>query len=121
MQSRFVKKLGGDSLESYRGLLGGFCEISKWIEEDSIRRIADTCYKCDLPSFNEATVHSFVFLFSENEPARKSEKRLRRKYPDARYVIMEGYGHGGFQGQEPEKYAEFIKETMTENPEEKTA
>ncbi|MCR5622477.1 MAG: hypothetical protein K6G18_11575 [Treponema sp.] len=48
-------------------------------------------------------------MFSEKEPARKSEKRLRRKYPDAEFLIMSGYGHAGFQALELEKYAEYIR------------
>ena len=59
-------------------MMGGFCEVGRWIEKDSVRRIADTCYRCDLPDFAQETVRRFVFLFSENEPARKSEKRLKR-------------------------------------------
>ena len=70
MNDPFVKKLGGDSLEAYRGLMGGFCEVSQWIEKDSVRRISDTCYKCDLPDFPDDTVRRFVFLYSEKEPAR---------------------------------------------------
>lgn len=109
MQSRFVKKLGGESLDSYRDLLAGFCQTAQWIDKDSVRRIADTCYKCDLPDLPEDVVRKSVFLFSENEPARKSEKRLRKKYPRAKYVIAEGYGHGGYQTAVPDKYAEFVK------------
>ena len=59
MNDSFVKKLGGNSLESYRGLMGGFCEVGQWIESDSVRRIADTCYKCDLPTFPKE-IESFL-------------------------------------------------------------
>ena len=112
MQDPFVKKVGGGSLESYRGLMGGFCEVGQWIDKASVRRISDTCYKCDLPDFGSEIVRKFIFLFSENEPARKSEKRLRRKYPEAEFVIMSGYGHAGFQALEPEKYAEYIRNVI---------
>ena len=112
MNDPFVKKLGGDSLESYRGLMDGFCEVSQWISRESVRRIADTCYKCDLPDFDEDTVRRFIFLYSEKEPARQAEKRLKKKYPSARYIVMEGYGHGGFQGEQPQQYSEFIRDLL---------
>ena len=111
-KSAVVKKLGGDSLESYRGLMGGFCEVSQWISDESVRRIADTCYKCDLPDFDEDTVRRFIFLYSEKEPARQADKRLKKKYPSAGYIVMEGYGHGGFQGEQPQQYSEFIRELL---------
>ena len=113
MKDPFVKRLGGDSLDSYRDMMGGFCEVGQWIEKDSVRRIADTCYKCDLPDLAPETVRRFVFLFSENEPARRSEKRLKKKYPEAVYQIEKGYGHGGFQADDPEKYAAMMAELIS--------
>ena len=112
MNDPFVRKLGGDSLESYRGLMGGFCEVSQWIDRDSVRRISDTCYKCDLPDFAEDIVKRFVFLYSEKEPARQAERRLKNKYPSARFIVKQGYGHGGFQGEQPQLYSELIRELM---------
>ena len=109
MNDPFVKKLGGDSLEAYRGLMGGFCEVSRWIDRDSVRRISDTCYKCDLPDLPDDTVRRFVFLYSEKEPARQAERRLKKKFPSARFIVMKGYGHGGFQGEQPQLYSEFIR------------
>lgn len=113
MNDPFVKKLGGDSLEAYRGLMGGFCEVSQWIEKDSVRRISDTCYKCDLPDFPDDTVRRFVFLYSEKEPARMAEKRLKKKYPTATFIVKHGYGHGGFQGEQPQLYSEFVRELIS--------
>lgn len=112
MKDPFVKKLGGDSLDSYRGMLGGFCEIGQWIDSASVRRIADTCYRCVLPDIPDETARRFVFLYSENEPARKSEKRLKKKYPQAAFLVAKGYGHGGFQGEQPEKYAGLMRDII---------
>ena len=112
LKDPFIKKLGGESLDSYRDIMGGFCEVGRWIEKDSVRRIADTCYRCDLPDFAQETVRRFVFLFSENEPARKSEKRLKKKYPKAEFRVAKGYGHGGLQAEDPEKYAAVMAELI---------
>lgn len=105
----FVKKLGGDSLDSYRGMLNGFCEIGQWIDKKSVRRISDTCYKCDLPDLDAGKVRKSVFFFSEKEPARKSEKRLKKKYPEAVFDVGIGYGHCGFQITDPDTYAGYIR------------
>ena len=113
MEDPFIRRLGGDSLDSYRDMMGGFCEVGQGIEKDSVRRIADTCYRCDLPDFDPETLRRFVFLFSENEPARKSEKRLKKKYPEAVFKIAKGYGHGGFQTEDPEKYAAMMAELIS--------
>lgn len=110
----FVKKLGGDSLESYHGMLAGFATIGQWIDKKSVRAISDTCYKCDLPDLSDEVIRKTTFLFSEKEPARQSEKRLKRRYPKADYYIAKGYGHGGFQIQDPDKYAEYIRKMIKE-------
>ena len=108
----FIKKLGGDSLDSYKGLLKGFALIGQWIDSKSVKNISDTCYKCELPDLKEDILLKTTFLFSENEPARMSEKRLKKKYPNAHYYIAKGYGHGGFQIQNPEGYVEYIKKLI---------
>ena len=41
-----------------------------------------------------------------------SEKRLEKKYPDAKYLIAVGYGHGGLQGEEPERYGRIMKDIV---------
>ena len=115
MRDPFVKKLGGKSLDAYRGLFGGFCEVSRWIEKDSVRRIVDTCYKCDLPGFDKETQRRFIFLFSEKEPARRSETRLKKQYPEASFLVARGYGHGGFQAADPEKYARLLRDITEGN------
>lgn len=115
LQNKFIRRLGENSLDSYRGLMDGFWQVCQWIDKDSIRRIADTCYKCDLPEMDEDTTRKFVFLYSENEPARKAEKRLKKKYSSAKFVVVKGYGHGGLQGQEPEKYARYMKKLERES------
>lgn len=109
MNHKFAKKLKESSPDFYCGMLDSFTEIFQWIDRDSVRRIADTCYKCDLPAFDEEQIRRFTFLYSKNEPARKAEIRLRRKYPNAEYLIMKSRGHGGFQAERPEEYAELMR------------
>jgi pimeloyl-ACP methyl ester carboxylesterase len=112
LKDPFVKKLGGESLESYRGMMNGFCEVGQWIDWKSVRRISDTCYKCDLPDLDAGKVRKSVFFFSENEPARKSEKRLKKKYPEAVFDVGIGYGHCGFQITDPDAYAGYIRKMI---------
>ena len=55
---------------------------------------------------------SMVFFFSDEEPARKSRKRLIKAYPDAEYRDIHGYAHCGFQTAEPEQYAKILKQAI---------
>lgn len=109
LNSRFVVKLGGKALDSYPFVLDDMIEIARWIDKDSIRRIADTCYLCDLPSFPEDTIRRFTFLYAKTETARRAEKRLRPAYPSAEYLTIPDTGHGGFQLTKPEEYADLLR------------
>lgn len=112
LRNPLVRKLGGSNLDDYRGLLSSFAEIGRWISKDSIRRIADTCYRCILPELSEEMLARTTFLFSEKEPARKSEKRLKRKYPNARFYVAKGFGHCGFQISDPTGYVRYIRQLI---------
>lgn len=59
-------------------------------------------------AFDEDEIRKFTFLYSEKEPARKAERRLRKNYPEAEYLVMKGYGHCGFQMERPEEYAQLM-------------
>ena len=113
MENSFIKALIGKNASAYEGVLTDFCEVGRHATKKSVKNIVETCYACKLPKFDEATQRRFIFLFSADEPARKSEKRLRKQYPAAEYRIVEGYGHGGLQISEPQKYADCLKDILT--------
>lgn len=103
------KKLGSGSHDSHRAVLDSLVDISQWVDRDSVRRIADTCYRCYLPAFDKEETRKFTFLYADKEPARKAERRLRKRYPDAEYLIVKGYGHCGYQMEQPEEYAALMR------------
>ncbi len=112
MNNSFVKALIGKNSAAYEGALTDFCEVGRHATKKSVKNVVETCYACKLPSFDEETQRRFIFLFSAKEPARKSEKRLKKQYPYAEYRIVEGYGHGGLQIAEPQKYADCLKDIL---------
>ena len=41
------------------------------------------------------------------------QSTLKKKYPEAVFKIAKGYGHGGFQAEDPEKYAAMMAELIS--------
>ena len=39
-------------------------------------------------------------------------ERLKKKYPKAEFRVSKGYGHGGLQAEDPEKYAAVMAELI---------
>lgn len=108
MKNGFVRALIGKDADAYKEIIYIFCCAAKNASKETVRNVTETCYACSLPEFDKAMQSRFVFLFSQNEPARKSEKRLRKAYPQAEYIITGKLGHCGFQVKKPREYAEFI-------------
>lgn len=108
----FIRKLGGKKIESYRPMLSGFHDLAAYMDAKNLKAVTEICYNCILPDVTPDQERSFVFLFSQGEPARKSRRRLMKKYPNAVYQDFPGDGHCGFQTSDPEGYADYLRETM---------
>lgn len=108
----FVKKLGGDDVEHFRGMVREFIQASEFVTKEDIKAVTEICYDCPLPSFKEETQKRFFFLFSKGEPAHMSKKRVHKNYPYAQYKDYPGNTHCGFQVSKPEQYAKFLKQVL---------
>jgi len=109
VKNRFIKWLIGKNIDSYRDMMTDFATVASNVTETTILNVVETCYACRLPEFPKKFQEKFIFFFAEKEPARKSEKRLRKVYPYATYEMVSGVGHGGYQASKPKDYAELLK------------
>lgn len=109
LNNSFIKWLIGKDTDVYKQMISVIADNDNIFTEITIKNFVETCYNFILHDFSEDEQKSFFFLFSKNEPARQSKKRLEKKYPHALFEDLEGYGHGGFQIAEPEKYAELLR------------
>ncbi len=109
-----IQKLGIHQLEQYKNMLNSMGQATKYITEDDIKVLVKICYCCKLPRLTKEISEKFVFYFASEEPARKSIKRLQKKYKNAVYVEMKGKSHCGFQTSEPKQYAGFLEKFIVE-------
>ena len=108
LKDPFVKWLGGENVQNYRGMIDSFVRSADFVTQSTVRNAVETCYACKLPDFTEEEQGRFQFCWSEKEPARKSKKRVMEKYPAAAFTDWLGSGPVGFQAKNPEGYAFFL-------------
>ena len=109
MHEKTVRKYCGDNPESYGYIIDSVINTIGFITENTVANIADACYSCHLPNFDDEVTRKFMFNFSDGEPAHKCRKRLEKKYPLARFSGYSGSNYCGFQVNEPERYAHFLR------------
>ena len=109
MNNPFLRFVAKDKAAQYEPLIRSVTRKRRHFSEKTVKNLVDICYKCDLPTFSPDAQKRMVFFFSDEEPARKSRKRLLRAYPSAEYRDIHGYAHCGFQTAQPEQYAEMLR------------
>ena len=112
MNNPFLKFVARDKAEQYKPLIRSVTRKRRHFSKKTVDNLVKICYKCDLPEFSSDAQRRMVFFFSDEEPARKSRKRLMKAYPDAGYRDIHGYAHCGYQTAEPEQYADILRQAI---------
>ncbi len=114
MNHPFLRFVAKDKAAQYEPLIRSMTRRRRHFSRQTVKNLVDICYKCDLPSFSpEAQKHLF-FFFSDEEPARKSLKRLKKAYPEAAFRDIHGYAHCGYQTAHPEEYSLLLRQSIEE-------
>lgn len=114
MNHPFLKFVGKDKSAQFEPIIRSMSQERRHFSKKTTRNLVKICYKCDLPTFTAEEQKRFCFFFSDEEPARKSRKRLMKAYPGAEYRDIHGYAHCGFQTVKPEEYADILKKAIRE-------
>jgi len=109
MANSLIQKLIGTDTDPYRELVLDMVRVCQTADRASIKNMVRTCYTFGFPKMPQKVQKKFYFLWSEKEPARKSEDKVRAAYPYAKYRVISGYMHCGYQVCAPDKYVEDLK------------
>lgn len=76
-----VQKLIGTDTAPYQEMGTDMTRVCQTADRVSIRNMVRTCYTFGFHAVKPEVQKRFYFLWSEKEPARKSEKKMRETYP----------------------------------------
>lgn len=109
LASPLIQKLIGTDTAPYRALASDMAHVCQTADHTSIKNMVHTCYTFGFPKMPQKVQQKFHFLWSEKEPARKSEEKMRKTYPAATFRVVPGYMHCGYQTCAPDAYIEDMK------------
>ena len=112
LENPLVQKLIGTDTAPYHDFAADMVRVCQTADRVSIKNMVRTCYTFGFPKMPQKVQKKFHFLWSEKEPARKSEEKVRKAYPAASFRIVPGYMHCGYQTCAPDKYIEDMKEIL---------
>ncbi len=104
-----IQKLTGTDTEPYHDFAADMVRVCQTADRVSIKNMVRTCYTFGFPKMPQTVQKKFHFLWSEKEPARKSEEKVRKAYPAASFRVVPGYMHCGYQVCAPAAYMEDMK------------
>jgi len=110
MDSRMVRWMMGDMTDCQESMMDVFGHIPvDVITDETIRNETEACYTFDFPTLSEELQKRCVFSWSSDEPAGKSSKKIKARYPHAVYRSPGALGHSGFMIRKPQKYAALLR------------
>ena len=108
LNSGMVKWLAGKDTEKYKKTFISMADKNRKFTETTLYNVNETCYTFDCPEMSTEAQKTFLFIYSDDEPAHMSKKKMMKHYPAADFRDMHKLGHCGFQMSKPEEYADFI-------------
>jgi len=108
LNSGMVKWLAGKDTEKYKKTFISMADKNRKFTETTLYNVNETCYTFDCPEMSTEAQKTFLFIYSDDEPAHMSKKKMMKHYPSADFRDMHKLGHCGFQMSKPEEYADFI-------------
>ena len=110
----FVKFVVKGKISQYEGMIKSIARERRTFSKKTLKNMVQICYKCDPPDFSADVQKSFLFFFSDEEPARDSRPRLMKLYPNATFEDIHGYAHCSYQFSEPAAYVQKLKNAIRE-------
>ena len=107
--NKMVQWMVKGNIEPYRGMIIGMADVAPFMSDKSIRNESDACYTFDFPEIPMDEQKKYVFSWSSDEPAFKSCKKIKKRYPYAVYKNDGKLGHGGLIMKQPDKYADVMR------------
>ena len=107
--NKMVQWMVHGDISPYRWFIEGLAEAAPFMTDESINNESDACYTFDFPDISKEAQERCYFIWSTNEPAFTSNKKIRKHYVYSRYGTPGDLGHCGFISREPEKYTDFLR------------
>lgn len=108
-KNRMVNWMIQGDISPYKWFIKGLADSAPYMSDESVNNESDACYTFDFPQASVQEQRKYLFIWSLNEPAYKSCKKIKKHYPEACYRSPGKLGHCGFISRRSEEYADFLR------------
>lgn len=112
LESKLANWILKGNTPPYRNMIADMCSVSRAISDTSVKRESDACYTFDFPVIPQEIQERFVFSYSNDEPANKSQKKMKKCYPEAKFHNAGNLGHCGLLVRKPKEYEEYMRKIL---------
>lgn len=110
IQWKFLNIFTNGDTESLRPLIEGCINVAPYLTDESIKAETECCYTFDFPSFSAKEQEKMFFFYAKEEKAYKTcYKGLSKAYPNAKFKVVEGYGHVTYSTKHTAEYIQMIR------------
>ena len=107
--NKMIKWMIHGDISPYRWFIEGLAESAPHMSDESVNNESDACYTFDFPALTEEAQRKALFIWSTNEPAFSSFKKVKKCYSHSRFGSPGDLGHCGFMARKPDEYAKFMR------------
>jgi pimeloyl-ACP methyl ester carboxylesterase len=108
-KNKMVKWMIHGDISPYKWFIEGLADSAPYMSDESVNNESDACYTFDFPDLTEEEQKKTLFIWSTNEPAFSSFKKVKICYGNSRFASPGDLGHCGFMARKPNEYAELIR------------
>lgn len=107
--NKMIKWMIHGDISPYKWFIEGLADSAPHMSDESVNNESDACYTFDFPTLTEEAQRKSVFIWSTNEPAFSSFKKIKKCYIHSRFASPGDLGHCGFMARKPVDYADFMR------------
>ena len=94
LNMKLIKKIARGNTENLRPMIEPMTVTSQFLSKESIKNETECCYTFDFPFFDKESQNRIYFFYGKEEKAYKTCYRgVKKAYPQANFILKEGYGH----------------------------
>lgn len=113
MNIGLVKMMSNKDPEALKPMIEPILAVAPYLTDESVKNQVECCYTFDFPKLPDDVERNMHFFYGKSEKAYKlCYKGTKRAYPNADYIIKEGYGHCTYMVKNTDDYLEIILEII---------
>ncbi len=113
MDIGLIKMMSNNDPQALKPMVEPILTVAPYMTDESVKNQVECCYTFDFPKLPESVEKGMHFFYGKSEKAYKlSYKGTKKAYPNADYIVKDGYGHCTYAVKNTDDYIEIIRKII---------